>query len=162
MLSSSLCMPRAALFAATSLVFSAMAHAQTPPVRTWSSSTESVVFYECSWRADKLAGSERKSFLSKCMTELSAEVEGLRQSMITAEKAMADTYREVQSKFVPQEGTNRSALLAAQRQWVKYREAHCVFEVEWVMGKYESAYLYTKCALTEATKREAYLKSLLQ
>jgi len=97
------------------------------------------------------------------MVELKPEVDGLRQSVTETEKAMADAYLQVQSRFVPRPtDPPRSSLLYSQRQWVKFREAHCDFEVEWIMGKYESQYLYLKCVLAEALKREAYLKSLLQ
>ena len=154
-------MSRVALALLVCMATPVTAFAQIPPVRT-QGSTEEMVNWICYPRAESVAESNRPEFIRACRDEVTPQVESLKEEMKRTEQSMADAYAEVRSRFVPRKTTPQiSTLLEAQREWIKFREWHCAFVVEWAVGKYENRLLYLQCALGEAKKREAYFRSLL-
>ena len=139
---------------------------------------------DCVDKAGARKGDERKKFMTQCLSEkgisLAAEAEKLppqdpcesgsafgsiqcmKPSWDSSEKSLNRAYAAARSKLraAKIEGLEEK-LLQAQREWIKFREAHCRFNAAMqVEGNTWNSFWLMDCMAAQADLRAEYLKSL--
>lgn len=140
-----------------------VAEAQTPPGEATLGSADGSAFAEC-WYRSQAAGvlnSDSTRFQQACRETMLPEIERQQRTLLDAEQEMAAAYQAVQA-LPPDSYLPRTKVLAEQRAWIKYRQAHCWIEGVRLLHKQWSQYKFAQCVEAEARSRTAYLRRLAQ
>jgi uncharacterized protein YecT (DUF1311 family) len=117
--------------------------------------------WECNHlaRSANLTDRAYSDFVANCLAPMAQRVDEQLKSYKKAEEQLNQTYREVRL-IVKERNGQESPLVIAQREWAKYREWHCSFDVANQVGNYAARYRAAQCLEKEARRRIDYLESL--